>query len=389
MVRSLRALTLLPAKTRDTPTLTGGEQKIYAQVEQSEPDLVLTPGKLEQVNELNWSTVLKTNAANLSPRELGRVKDLNWSKILTTNNRFEALSPDEDNSSEIHDDKTVKTSNCRTVQADQATPRASTSKRRANKRRRKKKQGRRRKAMDTVETDQGEQATATSSPVISPEVGAEPSMNVEPPVDAEPPMNEEPPMLSPELLFDASYAQREDKTLTEDEIDDYHLAVIFRQYSLKKGLKEFGDRGEEAVSAELNQFHNLNCFDPIDADTLTSDQWRKALALLMFLKQKRATPNEEGKVKARGCIVGTPQRKYIKKEDAASPTVTLESLFIIVSINAFEKRRTGAFDCPGAFLHTKSDEDVIIALEGPLAELMVKVDPKIYRKYTYYDEQKR
>ena len=63
------------------------------------------------------------------------------------------------------------------------------------------------------------------------------------------------------------------------------------------------------------------------------------------------------------------------------PTVSLESLFILVSINAFEKRRTGMFDCPGAFLHAKSDEDVIIALEGLLAELMVKVDPKIYRKY--------
>ena len=121
-------------------------------------------------------------------------------------------------------------------------------------------------------------------------------------------------MFSPKLLFGASYAQREDKRLTEDEVDDYLLAVIFRQYSLKKGLKEFGDRGEEAVSAELNQFHNLNCFNPVDAKTLTSDQRHNALALLMFLKQKRATQDEEeGKVKARGCIVGTPQREYIKK----------------------------------------------------------------------------
>ena len=95
-------------------------------------------------------------------------------------------------------------------------------------------------------------------------------------------MDDEPPALSPELVFGASYSQREDKKLTEDETDDYLLAVIFRQYSLKKGLKEFGDRGEEAVSAELNQFHNLNCFDPVDAETLTSDQRRKALASLMF-----------------------------------------------------------------------------------------------------------
>ena len=125
-------------------------------MEQSKPNLVLTQAELERMNELNWSTVLKTNVANLSPRELGRVENLSWSKILMTNNRFEALSPDEDDSSEIHDNETVKTSNCRTVQADQATPRASTSKRRTSKRRRKKKQGRKHKTMDTVEADWGE-----------------------------------------------------------------------------------------------------------------------------------------------------------------------------------------------------------------------------------------
>ena len=74
----------------------------------------MTPGELERVNELNWSTVLKTNAANLSPRELERVKDLNWSNILAPNNCFEALSSDKEDSKEdpsgIHNDKTVKTS---------------------------------------------------------------------------------------------------------------------------------------------------------------------------------------------------------------------------------------------------------------------------------------
>ena len=53
-------------------------------------------------------------------------------------------------------------------------------------------------------------------------------MNAELPMDAEPPIEAEHPMLSPELLFGASYAQREDKRLTEDEVDNYLLAVVFR-----------------------------------------------------------------------------------------------------------------------------------------------------------------
>ena len=66
----------------------GEEQKIYSQVKHSEFHLVSTPGELKRVNELNWSTVLKTNAANLSPRELRRVKHLHWNKILMTDNCF-------------------------------------------------------------------------------------------------------------------------------------------------------------------------------------------------------------------------------------------------------------------------------------------------------------
>ena len=100
---------------------------------------------------------MKTNAANLSPCKLGRVKDLDWSKIIATNNRFEALSPDKDDSSGIQDDETVKTSNCRTVQAEQATSRAITSKRRRKKK--KKKKGKNHRSVDAVESGQGEQTT--------------------------------------------------------------------------------------------------------------------------------------------------------------------------------------------------------------------------------------
>lgn len=39
------------------------------------------------------------------------------------------------------------------------------------------------------------------------------------------------------------------------------------------------------------------------------------------------------------------------------------------------------FDIPGAFLHAKTDEEVIMHLKGRLAELMVMVEPSLYRKY--------
>ena len=42
-------------------------------------------------------------------------------------------------------------------------------------------------------------------------------------------------------------------------------------------------------------------------------------------------------------------------------------------------RQVIMLDIPGAFLHANLDEDMIILLRGELAELIVKVDPKLYR----------
>ena len=39
------------------------------------------------------------------------------------------------------------------------------------------------------------------------------------------------------------------------------------------------------------------------------------------------------------------------------------------------------FDIPGAYLKAETDKDVIVVIEGPLEELMVKFGPSFYRKY--------
>ncbi len=38
-------------------------------------------------------------------------------------------------------------------------------------------------------------------------------------------------------------------------------------------------------------------------------------------------------------------------------------------------------DIPGAFLHATNEDYVIMRMNGTLAELMAKTDPKLYRKY--------
>ena len=44
-------------------------------------------------------------------------------------------------------------------------------------------------------------------------------------------------------------------------------------------------------------------------------------------------------------------------------------------------------DIPGAFLHTDMEDDVHMLLEGTIAELILKLDPTLYRKYIWENKQ--
>jgi hypothetical protein len=149
-----------------------------------------------------------------------------------------------------------------------------------------------------------------------------------------------------------------------------------KHYSLKAGLKHFGSRGSNAVTKELSQLHAMQCFRPCDPNTLTRDDRRNALSSLMFLTEKRT-----GEVKSRGCANGSVHRKHIPKEEATAPTVTSEVIFIQSTMFAHEHCDVATCDILGAFLQADNPDYVIMRLDGILAELLVKVAPKLYRKF--------
>jgi hypothetical protein len=145
------------------------------------------------------------------------------------------------------------------------------------------------------------------------------------------------------------------------------------QYSLEAGLKYFGERGETAVSKELKQFNVYDVFEPLYANKLSNEDKSKALTSLIFLREK-----QDDNVNARSCANGSVQREHVAKEEAAAPPVALESVFVTATIDAKEKRKVVTIDIPGAFLHANNEDYVVMKMNGLPAELMVKMDPKIY-----------
>ena len=58
-------------------------------------------------------------------------------------------------------------------------------------------------------------------------------------------------------------------------------------------------------------------------------------------------------------------------------------------IDALEKRDIATVDIPGAFMPADMDEMVHMRLEGAMAEMLVKLDPKMYRKYIQLEGDKK
>jgi hypothetical protein len=153
------------------------------------------------------------------------------------------------------------------------------------------------------------------------------------------------------LEMDQQYGERtqEHKLRSRRPRDYNHMHaqlehVMMTQFSIKKGLEEFGEAGADAVIREMQQLHNREVIKPKAAHMLTQEEKRKALHYLMFLKQKRC-----GQIKGRGCADGRKQRVYKSKEEMSAPTVATESRMLSCVINANKRRTVMTAGIPGAY----------------------------------------
>jgi len=161
-----------------------------------------------------------------------------------------------------------------------------------------------------------------------------------------------------------------------------HANVMMTQMNIKQGIKALGEQGSDAMLKELNQLHERKALLPLRKEDMSYEQRKKALHYLMFLKEKH-----EGTIKARGCAYGRSQRDYTTKSDTSSPTVSLEAMMLSCVIDAKENGYVAIANIPGAFQHADMEEEVHMLLEGKIAELIVKLDPKLYRKYIWENEK--
>ena len=81
-----------------------------------------------------------------------------------------------------------------------------------------------------------------------------------------------------------------------------HYGFLTEQMSTKKGLRQFGQKGTDALLKELQQLIDRRVMHPRDATNFSLNEKYSALKYLMLMKEKRC-----GKVKGWGCADGRKQ----------------------------------------------------------------------------------
>ena len=155
------------------------------------------------------------------------------------------------------------------------------------------------------------------------------------------------------------------------------------QMTAKRGIKKHGDRAIEALLKELAQLEDMNTFEPQQAQKLTHQQRIEALRIINLIKEKR-----DNTLKGRTCVDGRPQREYISKEQAASPTVSTEALLCTLVVDAHQDRYVATADIKGAYLHAEMDDYVLVKLDGEVVDVFCELNPR-YKDFVVMEGNKK
>ena len=117
---------------------------------------------------------------------------------------------------------------------------------------------------------------------------------------------------SPDTVVVISFMMAQINAKTETQGNEF-----YQQYILQKGLKIFRERGIEATKKEIGQLYKYTCFTLINVSKMTPSEKQKAVEALLFLFEKGGT------IKGRMVCNGKPTRKWLSRDEMASPTVAL------------------------------------------------------------------
>ena len=148
--------------------------------------------------------------------------------------------------------------------------------------------------------------------------------------------------------------------------------------SINQGISQFGFEAVLSIVKEIKQICDGKVWKGVNPSSMTAEEWKSVISSSLFLKEKYSSLGHFIKIKAILVAGGHQMDREIYKNSSA-PTVATQTVFMVASIAAAERRATAAVDVPGAFLKAEMPTDgppVLMRLDkfltGPKTESKIE-----------------
>ena len=133
----------------------------------------------------------------------------------------------------------------------------------------------------------------------------------------------------------------------------------------------------QAIEKEVSSLLSKKVFSSVLKSSLSDTQRKKIIRMSCFVRDKTDAEGKLLKIKARLVAGGHLQDKSIySQNEISSPTVSISSVFSIISSGVSEGRRFLKFDISTAHLNAKmpEDDEVYMTLDKQMSDLLIKCD---------------
>ena len=146
--------------------------------------------------------------------------------------------------------------------------------------------------------------------------------------------------------------------------------------TVNKALEKFGKDAVQSLCAKLLQMHQNRIWKPVKLTSLSIQERCKIIRSSMFLKEKYLSTGEFDKSKARLVAGGHMQdRSLYTQDDTEAPTASLESVYMVAVIAAYEGRAAMTAAITGAYLNDDMKKYIHMKLGPKLAEVVGAMEP--------------
>ena len=149
-----------------------------------------------------------------------------------------------------------------------------------------------------------------------------------------------------------------------------------------QAVRRYGkDATYKSLIEEIDGLLERKCFQGVLRSNLSTTQEKKRIRMSIFLKEKLDSKGNFQRLKSRLVAGGHLQLKDIfAPNEISSPTVSINSVFMLIALAVTQKKHFITFDIAQAYLNAEMPDEVYMTLDKLTTRLLVEIDPS-YKAY--------